>query len=96
MYRTMKVTVVIRALNEERLINRTLDSVPRTVDVICIIDDGSTDATADMVRTCHATDFRINLLHHATNRGAGAAIITGYRQAHLDGDDVFVVVSGDA
>jgi hypothetical protein len=41
-------------------------------------------------------DPRIRLIKHLTNKGVGAAIITGYRQAYRDGHDVFVVVGGDA
>ena len=43
MYHTMKVAAVIPALNEERLISRTLDSVPATIDNIYVIDYGSSD-----------------------------------------------------
>ena len=92
----MNVAAVIPALNEERLIARTLDSVPEIVNTIYVIDDGSSDKTARMTLQCAKQDPRICLLKHETNRGVGAAIITGYRQAFKDKHDVSVVVGGDA
>lgn len=87
---------IIPALNEERLILRTLSNVPSTVDAIYVIDDGSSDRTADLVLEASCTDSRIQLLQHSSNCGVGAAIITGYKQAFKDGLDAFVVVGGDA
>jgi glycosyltransferase involved in cell wall biosynthesis len=96
MYRGMKVAVVVPARNEERLIGRTIWPVPEAVDTIYVVDDGSKDGTAKMVRHYAKFDYRIRLIRHRTNGGVGAAIITGYRQAYMDGYDIFVVVGGDA
>jgi len=96
MYRGMRVAVIVPAHNEERLIGRTVWPVPDTVDTIYVVDDGSKDRTADMVRHYAESDIRIRLVQHRINRGVGAAIITGYRHAYKDGHDVFVVVGGDA
>ena len=96
MYRALSVAVVVPARNEERLISRTLDSAPEIVDAIYVIDDGSSDKTERMILRCAKQDPRICLLKHETNRGVGAAIITGYRQAFKDEHDVSVVVGGDA
>jgi len=92
----MKVAVVVPARNEERLIGQTIWPVPEAVDRIYVVDDGSKDKTADMVRHYARFDYRIRLIRHRTNRGVGAAIITGYRHAYMDGHDIFVVVGGDA
>ena len=96
MYGTLKIAVVVPARNEEILIGRTIWPVPEAVDTIYVIDDGSQDRTAEIVLHCAEEDPRIRLIHHRTNKGVGAAIITGYRQAYKDGHDVFVVVGGDA
>jgi len=34
-------------------------------------------------------------IRHETNRGVGAAVVTGYRRAHADGMDVVAVMNGD-
>jgi glycosyltransferase involved in cell wall biosynthesis len=92
----MKIAVVVPAKNEERLIGKTIWPVPESVDTIYVVDDGSNDKTADMVRHYARFDYRIRLIHNRTSQGVGAAIITGYCHAYKDGHDVFVVVGGDA
>lgn len=96
MYQSLKVAAVIPALNEERLIGRTLESVPDVIDAIYVIDDGSHDKTTFLVKQKAKEDPRIKLLCHRRNRGVGRAIITGYHRAYKDGYDIFVVVGGDA
>ena len=83
------------ALNEERLIGPTLESVPETIDRIYVVDDGSTDRTREIVEQYAAADPRIELIVHAENRGVGGAIITGYLRASTDGYDITVVAAGD-
>ncbi len=96
MYKGMRVAAIVPAHNEERLIGRTIWPVPEVVDTIYVVDDGSKDRTAEMVRHYASFDYRIRLIQHIINRGVGAAIITGYRHAYVDGHDIFVVVGGDA
>ena len=79
MYGGQNIAVVIPAFNEERLICLTLSGVPGYVDTIIVVDDASNDRTAEVVLA--RDDARICLLRHSTNRGVGAAIVTGYREA---------------
>ena len=95
MYKDNKIALVIPALNEERLIGATLEAVPETIDRIYVIDDGSEDQTAEIVRKRGEIDPRVELLQHQKNQGVGAAIITGYLQASADDYDISVVVGGD-
>ncbi|MFA6107767.1 MAG: glycosyltransferase family 2 protein [Candidatus Latescibacterota bacterium] len=95
MYRQKRVALVIPARNEERLIGPTLAAVPELVDRIFVVDDGSRDGTAEVVRQTAVADPRVALLSHEENQGVGQAIITGYRQASREGYDVTVVVGGD-
>ena len=95
MYRDKSVALVIPARNEERLIGPTLDGVPPLVDRIYVIDDGSQDGTAAIVRERARDDSRIELVQHPANAGVGQAIITGYQRASTDGFDLIVVVGGD-
>ena len=90
------MAVVVPAHNEERLIEKTICPVPSVVDAVYVVDDGSRDSTSSVVSRCAEKDPRIHLIRHQKNRGAGAAIITGYRRAFKDGHDIFVVVGGDA
>jgi glycosyltransferase involved in cell wall biosynthesis len=95
MYRDKRIALVIPAYNEERLIRPTLEAVPPLVDRIIVADDASTDNTSAVVRECSARDPRIELIRHATNKGPGAGIITGYNRALADGYDIAVVCGGD-
>lgn len=77
------VSIVIPAYNEEQAIESTLVQVKAVMNrqdgeyEIIVVDDGSTDRTADLVQ--QHEDVR--LVQHHSNRGYGAAIKTGIRQA---------------
>ncbi|MFQ5457125.1 MAG: glycosyltransferase family 2 protein [Myxococcota bacterium] len=97
MYRGKKVAVVVPAYNEELLIGRVLSTMPGFVDRIIVVNDNSSDKTADVVRSHRAFESgQIVLLHHEANLGVGAAIVTGYRRAVEIGMDAVAVMAGDA
>jgi glycosyltransferase involved in cell wall biosynthesis len=92
-----KIAVVIPAYNEQGLIGRTIHGIPGFVDKIIVVDDCSTDRTADRVSDLLATrPHRIHLIRHATNQGVGAAIASGYIWCRDHDVDVTVVMAGDA
>lgn len=95
MYREKRIALSIPAYNEERLIRATLEAVPVEIDGIYVVDDGSLDNTADVVRQVCDLDPRIVLIEHGKNRGVGQAIITGYQKASEAGFDIVVVTGGD-
>lgn len=66
------IVVVIPALNEEESLPRVLADLPRAVKVI-VVDNGSTDNTADVARRGGAT-----VLYEAV-RGYGSACLSGLR-----------------
>jgi glycosyltransferase involved in cell wall biosynthesis len=88
-----RVAVVVPAYDEEALIAGTLAAIPDFVDRIYVVDDASTDATAD--RAGESGDSRIELIRHERNQGVGAAIVTGYRSALNEGMDVSAVMAAD-
>ena len=83
------ITVVIPAYNEATTIARVIaevrDHVPQAR--ILVIDDGSTDATADAAREAFA-----DVISHPLNKGNGAAVKTALRA--ISGGRV-VVIDGD-
>lgn len=88
-----RVAVVIPAHNEERLIARTIGSVPAFVDLVVVVDDASVDAT--LARAASCADPRLVVRRHARNEGVGSAIRTGYRVALELGAEVVAVMDGD-
>ena len=88
-----RVAVVVPAHDEERLIEATLAGVPGFVDRILVVDDASTDATAERVRA--SADPRVELVSRERNGGVGAAIVTGYERALAEGLDVVCVMAAD-
>src|SRR5438093_5021086 len=87
------VAVVVPAYREEELIGPTLGGIPGFVDRVYVVDDASTDGTADRARSFG--DSRVVVLAHERNQGVGAAILTGYERALADGIDVTCVMAGD-
>jgi glycosyltransferase involved in cell wall biosynthesis len=91
-----RVVVVVPAWNEAPRIDRVLRTIPDWVDSIVVVDDASTDGTAEAARS--VGDARVEVVRHAANRGVGAAIVSGYRHALSIGGrprDAFVVMAGD-
>lgn len=92
---TVLNTVIVPAYNEERglevVLSKLLQVVDDTYEVI-VVDDGSTDRTAEVVLR-----FRCRLIQHEVNSGKGQALKTGIRHAWgeavlwLDADDTYPV-----
>jgi len=87
------VGVVVPAHDEESLIADTLGGVPGFVDRVLVVDDGSTDRTAELARDFG--DPRVEVIVHERNRGVGAAIVTGYRRALEHELDIVCVMAAD-
>lgn len=80
---TPDLTIVIPALNEAGRIGRTIDRIgawaesrSRSCELI-IVDDGSTDATRDVVAQTASGPISVRVLTHPRNLGKGAAVRTG-------------------
>lgn len=94
MFEGHPVAVVIPAFREERLIRKTLLSVPDFVDTIVVVDDASDDATLEAAQS--SGDPRLSCVRHSVNRGVGASIVTGYEKAIELGASLIAVMAGDA
>lgn len=73
-------TVVIAAYDEQDAIGEVLSEIPATIEAtpvnVIVVDDGSTDATAEVARSHGA-----RVVEPGVNRGQGAALRLGYRVA---------------
>jgi Glycosyl transferase family 2 len=86
----MTLSVIIPCFNERRTIRTIVEKVKAAVAAgteIIIVDDASTDGTAAVIDRL-AVEGAVMVVRHAVNRGKGAAMATGFRQA--TGDIVLV------
>ena len=80
----MKLTIIIPCFNENKYIERIIDSVnsqPFPDKQIIVVDDGSTDGTTDKLKRVKDLGKIDNLIFHEINQGKGAAIRTGIKEA---------------
>ena len=92
MFEGRTIAVVVPAYDEARLIAHTLRSIPRFVDAVIVVDDGSRDGTGRIARNASRD---LELIQHPRNLGVGAAIATGCRRAFVLGADLAVVMAAD-
>ena len=91
------VTVIIPAYNEENVISKTVETVLNSnyndLEII-VVDDGSTDDTAGVIKRNFSSDSRVRLICKK-NGGKASALNLGVKESKneilvcLDGDTVF-------
>jgi glycosyltransferase involved in cell wall biosynthesis len=87
----MRVLTAIPVYNEERHVERVLDEVRRYASDLLVVNDGSTDGTADLL----ARQKGIHVITHPQNRGYGAALISAFSFALQFGYEVLVTMDCD-
>jgi len=79
----MKLSVVVPCYNEFSTIKTIIDRVKSTsvkdIEII-VIDDASTDGTVDILKT-EIEPFIDRVIYHRENRGKGAALRSGFKEA---------------
>ena len=91
MKRNFSTLVTLAAYNVEKTLPNLLDRLPfDQVDEVLVVDDGSQDDTANISR-----NFPVTVLKHESNKGVGAVIKTGLRQALDHKHDVFVILAAN-
>lgn len=86
-----KVMVVMPSHNVAPVLPKTIAAIPQgSVDEILLINDGSTDNTAELARS-----LGLSVVSHDKSYGYGAVQKTGYREAIKRGATYIVMVHGD-
>ncbi len=86
----MKRIALIPAYNEATTITEVLKRTRDFVDEIIVVNDGSSDKTAELAKQAGAY-----VVNHGINRGLGAAIGTGFAYALRRGADVVITLDAD-
>ncbi len=86
----MRTLVAIPVFNEAAHVRKVVSRVLDFVGNVLIVDDGSTDATPDLVR-----EFPVDVIRHAINRGYGRSVADAFRWAAADGYDWIITMDCD-
>jgi polyisoprenyl-phosphate glycosyltransferase len=91
----VRLSVVVPCLNEEdvicnahRRLTAVLERTPLTFEII-YVDDGSTDATPDLLRELQMQDPRVRIVRFSRNFGHQVAITAGLE--HASGDAMAII-----
>lgn len=90
MYRGLKVVAVIPVWNEEGKVGDVVRRVPSEIADVVVVDDGSTDRSAEIAAELGASVHRMG-----ATVGVGAALRWGYLDALERGYDVVVTIAGN-
>ncbi|BBA93507.1 glycosyltransferase PgfS [Streptococcus ruminantium] len=98
----MKLTVLITFFNEENILTKTHDEMSRQLDSmlgiglsdyeLLYVDDGSSDATLELIETIAADSSRVRYISLSRNFGREGAILAGFKYAT---GDAVMVMDGD-
>lgn len=93
MYKEQRIAVVVPAHNEALQLDEVIDTMPEYVDHIIIVDDCSSDGTADVIG--NSKDPRVVGMTTPRNSGVGGATLLGYSKALELDSSVAVKMDGD-
>ena len=87
----MRLLIAIPVHNEQKYVDRVLDKVRSFHSDILVIDDGSTDATPQIL----AARNDIKVIRHTTNKGYGQSLIDAFSFADANGYDWVITMDCD-
>lgn len=84
------IAIIIPAYNEEKTIRQVVQGVLQHSDSVIVIDDGSSDTTAQQI-----ADLPITLLKNPYNFGKGATLLRGFEYAELHHFEAVITIDAD-
>ena len=96
-----RLTVVIPAFNEGRMVTRSIESVlasayPKERLDLIVVDDGSTDDTARYIHEAAQASPRVRVITLPQNQGKRHALYAGFVAAHAAGSEVVATLDSDS
>jgi len=86
-----KICILIPTYNNAKTLNRVVDGVLEYTDAIIVVNDGSTDATPQLLKG-YSQIITVSL---PENKGKGNALKTGFRKAEESGYDYVITIDSD-
>ena len=84
-------SIIIFCYNEKETIALVVDKAQEVLknlapqkNEIVIVDDGSTDGSADIIKGLSEKHNNIRVIYHSPNKGIGEALLSGYRNAQYE------------
>jgi|MudIll2142460700_1097286.scaffolds.fasta_scaffold01554_5 dolichol-phosphate mannosyltransferase len=91
-----KALVIIPTYNERASLPVVIDAVLKHEGFdLLVVDDGSPDGTAEVVREIMTTEKRVSLIERPGKIGLGTAYVTGFKWGIERGYDYFVEMDAD-
>jgi dolichol-phosphate mannosyltransferase len=84
----LKKLIIIPVYNQDKLINKNLESLKDLKNDILLVDDGSTDNTYEIIQE----QKWLKYIKHEVSLGIGSAVITGYEYARDLEYDVIIIL----
>jgi glycosyltransferase involved in cell wall biosynthesis len=88
----LNACVLIPTYNNSKTLGRVIEGVLHYASHIYVINDGSTDATSDVLRQFEG---QLTVITHVRNRGKGRALRTGFKQCIQDGFRYALTIDSD-
>lgn len=82
--------LAIPVFNEEKYVRPVLAEARERVADVLVVDDGSTDRTAELL-----AGEDVAVVRHAENRGYGASLVSAFRYAMTEGFDWLITMDCD-
>ena len=90
-----RLLIAIPVFNERKYVEHVLAKVRQFHDQILLVDDGSTDGTADYLASRVTPGSDIHLIRHPVNRGYGQSLIDAFAWADSRGYDWVITMDCD-
>jgi len=88
----MDICVIIPTYNNQKTLAQTIDAVLQYVPSVIVVNDGSTDATEEILTQYQS---QINIVSYSTNKGKGYALNRGFDKAESLGFSYAITMDSD-
>ena len=87
----LKICVIVPTYNNDKTLKRVLDSILIYTSNIIVVNDGSTDATSQILENYN----HLVQIHHPKNAGKGMALSNGFKRALDLNYDYAITIDSD-